>query len=407
MKNFKQIVKTALVGAMVIAVLASSLLISADPGWTTGGQPAPGEPAKGKLSKTLEVTPGVDVPALTFSYSFAGVSVDSDTTKTPPTLNSSTAFAATLETATTPGVGASAGFNVVAKDTTDFLASVTWPHAGAYVYNVTEVQSVPESLAANRSIAYSQAAYEMTVHVANKLPLENPNVLYVKEIEYKIIKNNDGSTTGAGDKADPVFVNRYNVTTDLKISKTVAGTYGDLTRAFDFSLTLNKSISETSATPTYTGKIYNISDPATSIGTDVTVSFASGDTSKTVTGIKLKHNEYILFTGLPTGTTYSVTENLVDASRPGEKDYIAEADVTVNGAGTAISYAGTGTAGDSLTVPATNLGEDDNIAAFTNTHQAPSITGVLVDNLPYIMLILLATVSFVAYIAFKRRKATR
>ena len=410
MKNFKRILKRALASTMLLAVLMVSLLsvsALADPGLVDNGTESAS--AVGKLSKVLEVTEGVEIPALSFEYLFTKVSVDTDTSDgvkaTMPSLLTTTTFAA-AQTGT-PGTGTQEGFELLDADSANFLSGASWPHAGAYVYTVTEVASAtPPLTSTKQSITYSEAEYEMTVHVANKSAYDN--TLYVAAIEYRIKKDDAGDTpSNADSKADPVFTNRYNVLTDLLIKKTVAGDYGDLTRKFDFSVTIKKSPAETAATPTYIGKIYNINDPGpggAQIGSDVTVAFGAGDTTKVVGGIKLAHNEYIVFEGLPTGTTYSVTENLDDGARPGEKDYLPSVEVKENG-GT--PTAGTGTAGVPYTVPETNLGEKANIAWFTNTHQDPSITGVLINNLPYIMMILLAVGGLVVYIALKRRKASR
>ena len=277
MKNFKRILKRALASTMLLAVLMVSLLsvsALADPGLTNGTESIP---AVGKLSKVLEVTPGVDIPELTFAYTFVRVSVDTDTSDAArasmPTFAATTSFAAGATG--TPGTGAQTGFNLIEVDSTDFLASAIWPHAGAYVYTVTESATVFPALTSptTQSITYSEAMYEMTVHVANKSAYDN--TLYVAAIEYRIKKDDAGVTPSNVDsKADPVFTNRYNVLTDLVISKTVAGDYGDLTRKFDFSVTINKSPAETAATPTYVGKIYNINDPGpsgTQIGSDVAV----------------------------------------------------------------------------------------------------------------------------------------
>ena len=425
MKNLKKTLKLALTGIMLLAILTSSFLMaSADPGKVVGSQTTP---AIGTLSKVLEVSDGVEIPDLTFSYAFEKVSVDTNTSDpakaTMPDLSTTTAILG----ASTPtsGTDDQAGLNLYKADSPNFLPTAAgdfFPHAGAYVYNVTETASVAETLGTDASITYSDAQYEMIVHVANeKVDGKFTGKTYVSAIEYRIKKNDAGEIpvdedgdSIADSKADPVFTNRYKQLTTLEISKTVAGEYGDLTREFDFSVTLNKSPAEEAAAPTYVGKIFKIGDTtfATQIGADVSFVFSEGDTTKTVNGIKLKHDEVLIFatipttgTPLPTGTTYTVTENLSDAARPGEKDYLPSVIVTENGGTPAAGPVVT--AGESLTVPVTTLGEDANIAAFTNTHQNPTITGVLINNLPYIMLILLAVGGLIAFIAFKRKKSTR
>lgn len=51
------------------------------------------------------------------------------------------------------------------------------------------------------------------------------------------------------------------------------------------------------------------------------------------------------------------------------------------------------------------LAPGTNTVAFTNEYQSASPTGIFMDNLPFILLILVAVGGIVAYLAVKRRKA--
>ena len=51
------------------------------------------------------------------------------------------------------------------------------------------------------------------------------------------------------------------------------------------------------------------------------------------------------------------------------------------------------------------LAAGTNTVAFTNEYQSASPTGVFMDNLPFILLVLVAVGGIAAYLAVKRRKA--
>lgn len=104
---------------------------------------------------------------------------------------------------------------------------------------------------------------------------------------------------------------------------------------------------------------------------------------------------------LPVGTTYTFTET-------GVTRYKAKAAVVTN-AGTAQQVTETATGAD-LTIDATStsnynvLGVDTNSTAVTNTLQDVTPTGIIVENLPYILLIGGALAGLIAYAMLRRRR---
>ena len=398
MKNnlFRKILTVVLTLVLSLGIMMS---VSADPEPTEladGGTLT--EPAVAILGKTLQLPSGVQIPAGTaFTFDFALKSVDGDTTAILPSISEKT-ITYTTAAATDPSdptVQAS-GFVEETMHSTDVLAGVTWPHAGVYVYTVTEENS------AMTGMTYSEVAYEMTVHVANTVPYDG--TLYVAAVEFHQVKDAAGDDMTAV-KTAPIFVNTYEKTTTLVISKDVTGTYADTTKKFEFTLTMTKGPTEVNDGTTeveYVGTIVHAtgSSPAT---TSVTVSF-DGDKNVTTKTFELKHGDVLTFDDLPTGTTYSLTENL-DSADPVEANYRAFVKVTING-DTPLSN-GASDYGDALSIGELvpiNLGENDNIAAWTNEHQHVTPTGILLNNLPFVLLILLAVSGFVAYIVIKRKR---
>ena len=98
------------------------------------------------------------------------------------------------------------------------------------------------------------------------------------------------------------FVNKKETavpaTGNLTVSKTVTGDTGDTSKEWNFTVTLQDSNGTA-----LTGAVeYSGSGTVTS-GTGSSVTLAEGKVT-----LKLTHNQYITFTGLPAGTTYTVTE---------------------------------------------------------------------------------------------------
>jgi len=124
------------------------------------------------------------------------------------------------------------------------------------------------------------------------------------------------------------------------------------------------------------------------IGSDAGGSYIRISTSGS-TAFSLKHGQRLVFVDTPVGTTYTVTETAAT-------HYTTTVTVvTDNGAGVTIA---------GLTTNAQRVGETANSAAFTNTRDSVTPTGLNLDNLPFIGLILLATASLITFVVVKIRK---
>ena len=285
-------------------------------------------------------------------------------------------------------------------------AGSDYPHAGVYVYTVVE-----DASAAAAGIVYSQAEYEMYVYVANGLV---DGDLYIKKVEFLQVKDdqgveltNDADVPEAKKADDLLFENIYILEAPLEISKIVVGDLGDKTRDFNFTLQTEKAA---------TGEDFPISVAV--VRTDIGGTETPGTGTVTAGGtftFTLKHGERIEIM-LPVGTKYTVTET-------GTANYAVRAVVAVvsvenadTGGTKGYSYAvPENTSGTSLTITDSTAPEDllviyeigvggEQSVAFTNTHAAISATGILINNLPFILLIIVAVGGFAILLITKRRR---
>lgn len=178
---------------------------------------------------------------------------------------------------------------------------------------------------------------------------------------------------GEGEKSDDI-TNTYSAGS-LSVAKTVTGNMGDRDKYFAIKVTLTGEDGKTYATSyTVTGgtKLVNGTDDATtstiSIGTPAT--------------FYLKHGETFTISNLPYGVTYTVTE----------EDYTAEEN---GGYGTpAITYSDAGT---TKTVDSPSETVD-----ITNNKGANVDTGISLDSLPYILLLVISLTGAVVFIVKRR-----
>lgn len=344
------------------------------------------------LTKELTIPENIAAPAGTFSFDVTKKGVGNDTNGACDTSRSGECPQITLPQISFSGADKGSASNNIVKsqDIMAAIKAVTYPHAGIYYYDIKESGDIA-------GITNSQAEYTLQVHVIN-----SGSDLVVKGITVNQNKTDDG---GAADtKVDPTpnpthgafrFVNKYEEMTKVKIEKTVSGEYADKTKGFEFDI--------------------SVTLPATSAATEVHYEDAEGNTQTlTITGRQgtisptLTHGQDITFTDLPVGSTYTVTERGTSTT-----NYTPTAVVTGHGtAGTAAP----GTAGTNYAVTVdgkTNLlvaredANTSNVTSVLNSYYTPTITGFLIDNLPFILLIGAAGGGIVFLLLKRRRRMVR
>lgn len=281
----------------------------------------------------------------------------------------------------------------------------TYPEAGKYEYTVTETQTADPIVAnsEHEKMIMSQAEYTMDVYVtdgATGTEISNIVVNKVKDDAGQTdtgkvdIGNTDTNKfnftntyvqeAGTGTKPtdpDPT----YNENGSLKVSKAVVNANGTTTTPdaeFEFTATF--------AFPTGTN--------ASTLGG---IKAANGDTVTSVEGgtytFKLKANENMKFTGVPVGTTITVKESAA-------KNYKGSAEITING--TKLTPVAATSYNTELTAVNNNekLGQKQNTVDVTNTYNDVPVTGIIMNTLPYVLMIALCGVALIAFVGFKRRR---
>ena len=382
-------------------------------------------PAKVGITKLLTMPDGTTIPTATFTFNVSKVSKNDET--------DSTALAAMPSIGVSDGTGSNSvtytamdpnsvnnGVKSVYKETPDILSNITWPSAGVYVYEISE-QNGSYLTTAEETMTYSPAKYNLSVYVKEK---SSGSGYYVYAVSAAITTPDNGAQNG-GDKVDPtpgtggkhsdlIFTNSYLKTsgggdpTDLanqrvSISKLVVGDYAEKDRYFTYDLTVTQPTAVTGNAATYKAYVLNSSNAIVTSASHTSTAIQTdsyGDyftvTSGTQTSVMLKHGEKLVFTDVHIGATYVANEQ-------GAVGYTPSAIVTVNG-GTPENLSGS--LGSSLSTNSRTIGDQGaNTAAFTNTYRSDvTPTGIIIDNLPFILLLTVAVGALVLFVVVKARK---
>lgn len=372
---------------------------------------------------------GTTTPTAKFTFNITPVSVDGKdydaTAQNMPTDTIEMSYSSSSTEATT-AEGVKTYVN-----SAELFEDQTWPHAGVYKYTITEAdggltEDTDDSTV--ESLTNSDAEYTMTVYVKN-----GENGTYVSAIsvvQTKDDKNNEVGEEGTGTKVDPTqpdpkdptdpskggalrFTNTYtkkiNVTpvdpqnpdpsnpgdTDandkgLSVKKIVTGDLGDTTKGFNFDVTVTSNKLAPEGT-TYTAKVVN---PG-SADAVATYEFESGKKQT----IALKHGQELVFTDLYVGTDFVIqeTDSDVSTSKTDVNKYVATTYSKLNN-----NELATASGAASITG---KVSEGNDLVSVVNDRNAETPTGILVNNLPFIMMIAVAAFGFAAYITIRRRRA--
>lgn len=419
-KRFSKIISTM---ALALVMSAHGAIAAFAAGEITGTETAP---AKAAITKMFNMPEGTNTPAADFKFKFEKKSylgnTDAASLAQMPAIADATASFTSADAGTVNN-----GLKSVPKEV---IVDPVFTNTGIYTYEITETPDTytianPD----NEAMTYSQAKYEITYYVKEK---SDGSGYYVSSIVAKIITNDDG-TAGSGDKVDPtpggnggsgdysklMFTNTYlknNGGVDpldpdnqvLGISKTVAGDYADTTKYFSYDVTVTKPavlaaetiykayVVEGTSVVTSLDNLATGSD-ATSIKTDANglkyVEIATGAAKS----IKLKHGQKLVFNDLSVGATYVAVEK-------GVMGYIPSATLTVNG--TVLTPDLTAADGQDLSTNSRLVGENKNAADYVNTFRDVTPTGLIINNLPFVMILAAAALAFIGFVAVKSRRRT-
>lgn len=279
----------------------------------------------------------------------------------------------------------------------------TYPEAGKYEYTVTETQTADPIVAnsEHEKMIMSQAEYTMDVYVTNGATgTEISNIVVNK------VKDDAGQTATGKVDIGNTDTNRFNFTNTYVQE---AGTGTDPTNPDPIynqfgSLNVSKKIVNANGTAT---------TPDDEFAFTATFAFPKGTDANTLGGIKanggdvtlaeggtytfhLKANKNMKFTGVPVGTTITVKESAA-------KNYKGSAEITINGT-KLTSVAETSYNTELTAVRSQKLGQKQNIVDVTNTYNDVPVTGIIMNTLPYVLMIALCGVALIAFVGFKRRR---
>lgn len=293
---------------------------------------------------------GTVSPAETFSFAVTPGDCSNPEVKSAPQLEGLTDGKVFIE------YGAGAATTTGAKKTEPLSFPITSDtRVGEYYYEIKEVAG------SKAGVDYSDAVINVTVTVVNK---EDGTGVEVGSVKYDV----EGGKLGDGEG----FGNLYEAAQDLQISKEVTGNLGDKNKNFTVTVTLTGEAGSTYL-PFEVFKNDVKLEETISVGTE--------------TNFELKHDDKIVIKNIPYGVTYTVVEDDYTAV---DKGGYEAAKYTVNGS-------------EIGSVTGEEVDAAKETVVITNRKGTSIDTGVIVENLPYIILI--AVVLAAAVVLFFRKRA--
>lgn len=278
----------------------------------------------------------------------------------------------------------------------------TYTEAGKYEYTVTENEAAQPAIptdSAHEKMIMSKAEYKMDVYVTNgDTGLQIANIIVNKTKDDKGI-----AATGKVDISDTdqngfKFTNTY--VQEAGTGDKPSNPDEDYTKYGSLNVSKKIELNENGGTASTTDKF----------SFKATFNFPAGTDANTLGGVKANGKAITLtdgacdftltnggsekFTGLPVGTTMTVTESATP-------NYKGSAAVVINGVTqdtvTASKY------DEAITVSDKKLGQKKNAVDVTNTYNNVPLTGIIMNNLPYIAMIVIGAAALVVYVQNKRK----
>ena len=277
----------------------------------------------------------------------------------------------------------------------------TYKEAGKYEYTVTENQTATPAVTngEHEKMIMSKAEYKMDVYVTNgDTGLQIANIIVNKTKDDKGI-----AATGKVDISDTdqngfKFTNTY--VQEAGTGDKPSNPDEDYTKYGSLNVSKKIELNENGGTASTTDEF----------SFKATFNFPAGTDANTLGGVKangiaitltdgacnftLKNGEKEKFTGLPVGTTMTVTESATP-------NYKGSANVTINGVNE--DPVGAAKYDEAITISNKKLGQRKNAVEVTNTYNNVPLTGIIMNNLPYIAMIVIGAAALVVYVQNKRK----
>lgn len=277
-----------------------------------------------------------------------------------------------------------------------------WTDAGKYEYTVKETAATPAiTNEEHQKMIMSQAEYTMDVYVSN-----GDNGFEISNIIVNKKKDDKGEVAEGKVDISDTDDNRFNFT-NTYVQEAGTGTdpiNPDPTYTDDGSLKVTKAINANGGTVDAEKKfdftatfIFPTGTDASTLRAKATIESTATDITGTSYTFKLKHNQNVKFTGLPVGTKISVTESATP-------NYKGSAERTFNGVAQTKIEA---TKYDEAITVTNTLGQKQNKVAVTNTYNYVPTTGIIMNTLPYVLMVALCAAALFGFVAFKRKKVQK
>ena len=385
MRKSRRLAALALVMAFAVAVFGF-----ASPAYAADAAQVP------QVQKTLQMNAGSTVTA-TFSYTITpkALSTGNGSEQTYTDGPAATVDNITLTNATSTANNTGTG-SIKFGGATD---ASNFTHAGVYAWTIKENASVTNG-PANGEFQYDGQTYTL---IATVVPKDGGGF----QFGTVVVAKGDVTTTTNDDKVSgttiPFDQNKYTENTNdqpddpnpdnpdnpdnpgksntnLVVKKAVAGAQGDKSKQFTFTVTF-KAPSVLPAGKTAADVLNDINPVVTGGATITGQAQATGDT-RTFT-FTAADAQGVTFANLLVGTTYDITET-------SEAGYTQSFAAVANGTGV--------TSQSGILV-----GEKTNTATMTNTHSDVTPTGLIINNLPFVLMGTVAVAGMVLYGTAKRK----
>jgi len=336
----------------VILTLAVILTVGTVTAFAADGEIAADDFGTMGLTKTLNVADGITTNPKAFTFSFTAQASDTVAVTDVPSVADVTVNVGDQTNGVATG----------SKTFSEIFTGITFPHAGEYIYEVKETTAAFETTenGITKKLTVDASTYTVHVYVVNGANGPEASKIVVKKAD--------------GNKADLAFENTYTevIANPLVIVKSITGDYADKTKEFPVKVTLTIPATATAAD-------VEVKAPWTVTGTAPTL----------VVEANLADGGRIEFTKLPAGTTFVVEETQDSAYTSKTTGFVAAED----------SDYVTGDVNKTGKGPVVVAGNEVDIE---NHRENLVPTGVVIENLPYVLLFVIA-VAGVVYLHLKKK----
>lgn len=378
--------KGTLFAGIASAFVASALTLGLTATPAVAATATVDENAKAEIQKTVYANKDIDISSDSFDFTATPLGIVDTTTGR---ITDVTTNMPSIDGITINGFTNITGTGVSSVKTGDFtISGLNFPSAGVYAY------TVKETAGSDTTITYAKEEYVMYLYVNNTEDTDNPDAnLKITQVGFVKTKDASGNTVSydkATEKVTANFTNVHTPTSNLLVSKQVTGNYGDKTKDFSIAIevTLPANYTTDSSDDFYTApesftatyKVVREGDnPAHTTHSNITLT--KGDNGKYTGTLLLADGEQVEIDGLPVGSTYTLNETAVTGYDP--------------------SYAYASSATNNQTIGAT---KDAQTAVVTNKYTPTTPTGILMNALPYMVLIGIPVAALIGYVMIRSKR---